>query len=735
MAEGGEGPSRDRVVPAPPFDRSPTERRRRVGQYEIIRRIGHGGMAAVYLARQATLDRDVALKELSTFHSEQPEMAHRFLRESRLAGALNHPSIVTVHEYLEEEGVPYIAMEYVPRGSLRPYVGKFSLSQLSGVMEGVLAGLAYAQSLGIVHRDLKPENLMVTDEGRVKIADFGIAKATQQTLASSFVTATGSVVGTPSYMAPEQAMGQGVGAWTDLYSVGVMAWEQVVGRLPFHDSGSPMAILMRHVTEEIPSATEINPDVDPGLARWIDRLLVKDPARRTQDATEAWEELEEITIARYGALWRRDARLPSHSETGSPPPSVSTGRSQGSRAQTSGPASPSDELATEEPTQTSEPRAPDGPAPPAESSARATPVYASQTQAPAAAGPASLLRSAVLPVVPAREPTAQEEQPEGHGGERRSPGGHPVPAGDEFRTGAAAPVSADPRSITLSPSSADDLDPGVADGPGQRTPPVAQEPTTNPVSGATPRITDVEQESPSSAETVLSRSARDRNAEPDRSEATEPDSEAKPASHSTDARRSDSFAEATLVKAQPRTKSLALGIKPADGRRSRPRVLLVAAVAAVAVAAAIYVSIGGPGGAVRKPPRATSAAHSTPFSSTSSASTTSSSSSSAGASAAAGKALFTGQAGCGGCHTLAAAGTSGTVGPNLTQRLASDCRLPASKTVRGASLTQCVTTAIVHPYAYIPSGFIAGVMPSTFSQTLSKTQIQSLVSFLVSVTK
>jgi cytochrome c oxidase subunit 2 len=122
-------------------------------------------------------------------------------------------------------------------------------------------------------------------------------------------------------------------------------------------------------------------------------------------------------------------------------------------------------------------------------------------------------------------------------------------------------------------------------------------------------------------------------------------------------------------------------------------------------------------------------------SSTSSASSSSSSSSSAGAGAAAGKALFAGSAGCGACHTLAAAGTTGTVGPNLTQRLARDCALPASKKIRGASLTQCITTAIEHPYAYIPSGFRAGIMPSNFAQTLTRTQIQSLVSFLASVTK
>ncbi|MFI5040189.1 MAG: serine/threonine-protein kinase, partial [Solirubrobacterales bacterium] len=241
-------------------------------------------------------------------------MAERFVRESRLAGSLNHPNIVTVLEYFEDGGVPYIAMEYVPRGSLRPYVGHLSPAQVAGVMEGVLAGLAHAEMHGIVHRDLKPENLMVTSDGRVKIADFGIAKATASAATGAFVTAKGTTVGTPAYMAPEQAMGQEVGAWSDLYSVGAMAWEQVVGHTPFHDTDAPMAILMRHVNEPIPPVVDVAPDADPHMSEWIERLLVKDAAQRTQSPTEAWEELEEIVISQLGPRWRRDARLPSYTE-------------------------------------------------------------------------------------------------------------------------------------------------------------------------------------------------------------------------------------------------------------------------------------------------------------------------------------------------------------------------------------------------------------------------------------
>jgi protein kinase-like protein len=284
---------------------------RSVGRYEIVRELGRGGMAIVYLARQPDLDRLVALKELSAFHATDPQFARRFLRESRLAGSLSHPNIVTVHDYFEWEGTPYIAMEYVSRGSLRPYVGRLSLAQVVGTIEGILAGLAHAETKGIVHRDLKPENVMVNEEGRVKIADFGIAKAGSGVATGAFLTATGTTVGTPAYMAPEQAMAKEVGPWTDLYSLGVMAYEMLVGRLPFPEDEAPLAILMRQVNEPVPPPRSINPELDDELADWIEQMLVKDPAQRIRNATDAWDELEESVIRIFGARWRREARLPA----------------------------------------------------------------------------------------------------------------------------------------------------------------------------------------------------------------------------------------------------------------------------------------------------------------------------------------------------------------------------------------------------------------------------------------
>src|SRR6266545_2533242 len=131
-----------------------------VGRYEILRDIGRGGMAIVYLARQTDLARFVALKELGAFHAADPSFAERFLRESRLAGSLSHPNIVTVHDYFESDGTPYIAMEYVSGGSLRPHIGHMSLTQVAGVLDGMLSALDYAEQHHVVHRDLKPENVM-----------------------------------------------------------------------------------------------------------------------------------------------------------------------------------------------------------------------------------------------------------------------------------------------------------------------------------------------------------------------------------------------------------------------------------------------------------------------------------------------------------------------------------------------------------------------------------------------
>ena len=283
---------------------------RAVGRYELLRELGRGGTATVYLARQTDLNRLVALKELTAVPVSDPSTARRFVRESRLAGSLNHPNVVTVHDYFEDHGTPYIAMEYLERGSLRPLMHELAFAQVAKALEGLLAGLGFAHERGIVHRDLKPENLMVSADDRVKIADFGIAKVIDRAARTTALTVKGTTIGTPTYMAPEQAMGREIGPWTDLYAVGVIAFELLAGRPPFETNGAPMAILLRHVNEPPLELATVNPSADPRLSDWIAGLLVKEPEDRIQSAGSAWLAFEEIVLDRLGPRWRRTATLP-----------------------------------------------------------------------------------------------------------------------------------------------------------------------------------------------------------------------------------------------------------------------------------------------------------------------------------------------------------------------------------------------------------------------------------------
>jgi serine/threonine protein kinase len=205
---------------------------KRVGRYDVLEVIGRGGAAVVYLAQQRDLMRHVALKELAPYQASDTSFAERFVEESRLAGSMNHANVVTVHEYFEDGGVPYIAMDYLPYGSLRQYVGKLSIAQIAGVLEGVLAGLSHGEARGIAHRDLKPENLLVAADGRVKIADFGVARAYNKAATRAVVTVAGTTIGTPVYMSPEQALGHDLTPATDLYSLGIVAWELLTAQVP-----------------------------------------------------------------------------------------------------------------------------------------------------------------------------------------------------------------------------------------------------------------------------------------------------------------------------------------------------------------------------------------------------------------------------------------------------------------------------------------------------------------------
>jgi serine/threonine protein kinase len=245
-------------------------------------------MATVYLARQTDLDRHVALKELAVAHGSDPAFAERFLRESRMAGSLSHPNIVTVHDYFEHEGTPYISMEYIERGSLRPLVTKMTFAQIAGVLEGLLAGLQHAGSRGIVHRDMKPENVMVTGEGGVKISDFGIGRALNQAgKESRFLTATGTAIGTPAYMAPEQARGEDVDHRADVYSLAAILFRSITGHPAF--TGKDVPTTLYDVVYRVPTQPSILAPLPADIDRVLAIGLAKDPKDRFQTALELAE--------------------------------------------------------------------------------------------------------------------------------------------------------------------------------------------------------------------------------------------------------------------------------------------------------------------------------------------------------------------------------------------------------------------------------------------------------------
>jgi len=282
-----------------------------VGRYEIVREIGRGGMATVHLARQFDLERAVALKELDRVGTGQPGVfASRFVREARLAGSLSHANIVTVFEYFEHDGRPYIAMEYAEGGSLRGYLEALTMAQIFGVLDGLLSALHHAETRGIVHRDIKPENILVTGDGQIKIADFGIAKAYSVMTGDALLTVPGAPIGTPMYMAPEQATGGPLGIAADLYAVGVVAFEMLFGHVPFESGETPIATLWRHVNSPVPDPHALRPDLDHRLCHWLERLLAKQPADRPASAAVAFDELEEIALDVVGNRWRRAAQLP-----------------------------------------------------------------------------------------------------------------------------------------------------------------------------------------------------------------------------------------------------------------------------------------------------------------------------------------------------------------------------------------------------------------------------------------
>ena len=255
------------------------------GRYELHRRLARGGMADVFLARDQLLGRPVAVKVLFPEYATDPKFVERFRREAQAAANLNHPNIVAIYDWGEELGTYYIVMEYVEGQSLAQILrrdGSLTVEQVTRVALDVAGALGFAHDGGVVHRDVKPGNVLVSPKGEMKVADFGIATAMTAN-ADANLTQTGAVMGTATYFSPEQAQGHKVDHRSDLYSLGVLLYEMLVGRPPFSGE-TPVSIAYKHVQEAVVPITEHGVDIPPALAAITMKLLSKNPDNRYPSA-------------------------------------------------------------------------------------------------------------------------------------------------------------------------------------------------------------------------------------------------------------------------------------------------------------------------------------------------------------------------------------------------------------------------------------------------------------------
>ena len=262
------------------------------GRYRIVRKLGTGGMADVYLAEDQELGRRVAIKILNDRHAADDQFVERFRREAKNAAGLSHPNIVSVYDRGTAEGTYYIAMEYLDGRSLKELIigrGPAPVRTAVEYARQVLAAVGFAHRHGIVHRDIKPHNVLVAgDEGRLKVTDFGIARS-----GASQMTEVGSIIGTAQYLSPEQARGSPVDQTSDLYSVGVVLYELLTGQVPF-TGDTPLEIAMKHLSEVPKPPSELRPEVPHDLDLVVLRALAKDPDDRYQTAEEMDKDLERV---------------------------------------------------------------------------------------------------------------------------------------------------------------------------------------------------------------------------------------------------------------------------------------------------------------------------------------------------------------------------------------------------------------------------------------------------------
>ena len=270
---------------------------RYIGKYRVKGELGRGGMGAVYLAEQPGLGREVAIKELIQSAATDPVALKRFLQEAQVMARTSHPNLVQVHDLELSGEANYIVLEFVRGKSLRDWLnrGPIPPPQVFAVMHGVLQALDYAHKHAIVHRDMKPENVLLSDDGMVKVADFGIARLTDDTGVGGTATKTGTTVGTPQYMSPEQVASSKVDGRSDLYSAGIMFYELVAGQAPFtaNESDGPFTLMAKHV-QAPPKPPSLH---RPGLDMALEEAILKSISKRPEDRFQTGQEFDDV-IAR-----------------------------------------------------------------------------------------------------------------------------------------------------------------------------------------------------------------------------------------------------------------------------------------------------------------------------------------------------------------------------------------------------------------------------------------------------
>jgi serine/threonine protein kinase len=262
-----------------------------LGAYRIINQVGQGGMATVYKAYQPSMDRNVAIKVLPRQLAESKEFAARFQQEARIIARLEHPHILPVFDYGESDGVTYFVMRYLEAGSLKSKMaaGPLSLHEIDRIFTQLAEALGYAHNHGVVHRDLKPANALIDEQGNLFLTDFGIAKLLES--AAPHLTQTDAIMGTPAYISPEQAKALPVDQRSDIYSLGIILYELVTGRVPF-TADTPLAVILKQVSDPLPLPSIIKPDIPESIERVILKALAKEPVDRYSTATEflaAWK--------------------------------------------------------------------------------------------------------------------------------------------------------------------------------------------------------------------------------------------------------------------------------------------------------------------------------------------------------------------------------------------------------------------------------------------------------------